>query len=125
MEVRFVILKIWTLTQLSEVESIVKQYDIPIEVLDVVKNNLAILDASYGTDRSITADGGYVAMILPEENHSNKKEYEKLLQEYHLSKEDAEFEDSLCIDGENRLWKSDTYIMTEFSLILIYTVEGE
>lgn len=119
------ILKIWTLTQLSEVESIVKQYDIPIEVLDVVKNNLAILDASYGTDRSITADGGYVAMILPEENHSNKKEYEKLLHEYHLSKEDAEFEVSLCIDGGNRLWKSDTYIMTEFSLILIYTVEGE
>lgn len=117
------ILKIWTLTQLSEVESIVKQYDIPIEVLDVVKNNLAILDASYGTDRSITADGGYVAMILPEENHSNKKEYEKLLQEYRLSEEDAEFHDCICTDQVGRIWKCDTYILNEYALIIIYLTE--
>lgn len=119
------ILKIWTLTQFPEIESIIRQYDIPVEVLDVVKNNLAILDAVYGADRSITADGGYVALILPEDDHSYKRDYEDLLQEYHLSKEDAEFKDDLCIDGRNCSWKSDTYIMTEFSLILIYAVEGE
>lgn len=119
------ILKIWTLTQFPEIESIIRQYDIPVEVLDVVKNNLVILDAAYGADRSITADGGYVVLILPEDNHSNQKEYEKLLQEYHLSKEDAEFEDDLCIDRCNRLWKGDIYIMTELSLIMIYAVEGE
>lgn len=119
------ILKIWTITQFPEIESIIRQYDIPVEVLDVVKNNLAILDAAYGADRSITADGGYVALILPEDDHSYKRDYEDLLQEYHLSKEDAEFKDDLCIDGWNRSWKSDAYIMTEFSLIFIYAVEGE
>lgn len=119
------IAKFWTLAQISDIEQIIEQYNIPEEVFNVIKSNLKILDAAYGADRSITADGGYVALILPEDNHSYQGEYEKLLREYHLSKEDAEFEDGLCIDGWNRLWKSDTYIMIEFSLILIYAVEGE
>lgn len=118
------ILKIWTLTQFHEIESIIRQYDIPVEVLDVVKNNLAILDAAYGADRSITADGGYVALILPEDDHSNQKEYEKLLQEYHLSEEDAEFSDLLCTDQMGYVWKSDTYILTEYALILIHSAKG-
>lgn len=119
------IAKFWTLAQISDIEQIIERYNIPEKVFNVIKSNLKILDAAYGADRNITVDGGYVALILPEDNHSNQKEYEKLLQEYHLSEEDAEFQDSLCIDGCNRLWKNDTYIMTEFSLILIYAVEGE
>lgn len=117
--------KFWTLSQRKEIEQIIKRYDIPEAVFDVIKSNLKILDVAYGADQSITADGGYVVLILPEDNHSYQREYDNLLQEYHLSEEDAEFQDSLCIGGRNRLWKSDTYIMTEFSLILIYAVKGE
>lgn len=119
------IAKFWTLAQIPDVEQIIERYNIPEEVFNVIKSNLEILDAAYGADRSITADGGYVALILPEDDHSYQREYDNLLQEYHLSEEDVEFHDSLCTDKRNRLWKSDTYIMTELSLILVYFLKGE
>lgn len=118
------IAKFWTLAQISDIEQIIERYNIPKKVFNVIKSNLEILDAAYGADRSITADGGYVALILPEDDHSYQREYDSLLQEYHLSEEDAEFHDSLCTDERNRLWKSDTYVLNEYVLIIVYSMEG-
>ena len=118
------IAKFWTLAQIPDVEQIIERYNIPEEVFNVIKSNLEILDAAYGADRSITADGGYVALILPEDDHSYQREYDNLLQEYHLSEEDAEFYDLLCIDRTERLWKSDKYVLNEYVLIIVYSTEG-
>lgn len=116
--------KFWTLSQMSEIEQIIKRYDIPESVFDVIKSNLEILDDSYGADRSIMADGGYVALLIPEDNHSYRVEYEELLQEYHLSDEEMEFCDEICMDQAGWLWKCDTYILNEYALIIIYSAEG-
>lgn len=118
------IAKFWTLAQISDVEQIIERYNIPEEVFNVIKRNLEILDAAYGADRSITADGGYVALILPEDDHSYQREYDNLLQEYHLSEEDAEFCDLLCTDRTEKIWKSDTYVLNEYVLIIVYLTEG-
>lgn len=118
------ITKFWTLSQIREIAQIIERYDIPEVVFDVIKSNLDILDDTYGADRSITADGGYVALLLPEDNHLYQEEYENLLQKYHLSEEDAEFHDSICTDQIGRIWKCDTYILNEYALIIIYSAEG-
>lgn len=118
------IAKFWTLSQMREIAQIVERYDIPEEVFDVIKSNLKILDDTYGADRSITADGGYVALLFPEDNHSYQREYENLLQEYRSSEEDAEFRDCICTNQVGRIWKCDTYILNEYALIIIYSAEG-
>lgn len=116
--------KFWTLSQMREITQIIERYNIPEAVFDVIISNLEILDDSYGDDRNITADGGYVALLLPEYNRSYQEEYENLLQEYRLSKEDVEFHDSICENQAERSWKCDTYILNEYSLIIIYSTKG-
>lgn len=116
--------KFWTLSQRAEIEQIIQRYDIPEAVFDVIKSNLKILDEIYGDDRSLTADGGYVALLIPEENHSYQGEYGELLQEYHLLDEEVEFCDEICKDQSGRFWKYDTYILNEYALIIIYSAEG-
>lgn len=117
--------KFWTLSQTPEIEQITKRYDIPEAVFDLIKSNLKILDDSYGADRSITADGGYVALLLPEGNHSYQREYEELLQKYYISDEDVEFRDVVCTDQTDWLWKCDTYILNEYAVIIIYSAKGK
>ena len=117
--------KFWTLSQRPEIEQITKRYDIPEAVFDLIKSNLKILDDSYGADRSFTADGGYVALLLPEGNHSYQREYEELLQKYYISDEDVEFRDVVCTDQAGWLWKCDTYILNEYAVIIIYSAKGK
>lgn len=117
------ILKIWTLKHESELKEIVLLNKIPVEVYNSIIRNLKILDASYGGDRQLMDDGGYIALIVGENPTLIQKEYGNLLKEFHLSKDEVEFSDLLCEESTRR-WKSDTYIAgSEFVLVIVYLEE--
>ena len=55
----------YKILHLSEAEKI---NDIPVEVVDFVKEILKTLDAHYGSTRSWFDDGGYVCLFQPNDN---------------------------------------------------------
>lgn len=116
--------KYWTLSQIPRVEEMVKRYGLPNTILNTVTENLKILDAVYGADRCADIDGGQVVLILPELKELSGNDYISLLGKYHLTPEDVEFTDVLGVDIKGQRWKADTYILTEYALVIIYFEGG-
>lgn len=116
--------KIWTLKHEPKLREIVLLNNIPSEVYNSIIGNLKILDVSYGMDRQLMDDGGYIALIVGESQPLIQKEYMNLLEEFHLSRDEVEFSDLLCEEESGRRWKSDTYIAgSEFVLVIVYLEE--
>lgn len=116
---------IWTKAQLQKLDELRKEHRIPQYVIDEVKRVVRILDCYYGEKRDVDDDdGGYVCLISSENIGEVRKEYLKILKQYNLEKDMAEFEDILCSDGEIE-WHSDLFLVcNDYGVTIIYPVEG-
>lgn len=115
------VIKLWTMSQVATWGDSGSKIEIPREVKDYVIKILGILDDYYDIDRDVdTDDGGYVKIITYKDKELIVQNYQDILQQYNLDKEDIEFEDELYTDelGE---WVAHTYFVhMEFGIVVIF-----
>lgn len=114
----------WTRTQHKELENVFNKYRFPTEVQSVILNTIGIMDGCYGEGREMDAEGGYIAILIPDEKTDIQMEYQKILDKYHMSKEWCEFNDKLCSDKTGTYY-SDLYIASSEFLITIIWIDKE
>ena len=118
------ILKYWKLTDKERLLEDQHTYQFPTKVTEQARNVLDCLNKYYEQDRGIEEDGGYVA-ILTGDHDTVKREYQELLDQHHVKREEAEFEDDICKEGEG-VWQSDLYIVSnDYGVTIIYPKKGE
>lgn len=119
------IIKIWTLAQITELCGLQMEYKIPLEVIKFLERQTAILDAEYGMGRDVDSDdGGYVLLLLPDKNdESAEHRYLEMLKEYHLRQDSAEIERIICKDGCLE-WHSDLFLSTnDYWITVVYQLK--
>ena len=113
----------WTSSQLGEIRETCKQYQLPTEVEERILSTIHVLDKYYGTGRHMEEDGGYVALIVEDDEKRKVQEYKDILHNYHLSKEEREFQDILCSD-EQRGYYAELFIAnSEYAITIIWCQE--
>lgn len=117
--------RIWTKSQLQKMSELKKEHRIPQYVIDEVERVVKILDCYYGEKRDVdNDDGGYVYLISSENAGTVRSEYLKILKQYNLDEDMAEFEDILCSDGEIE-WHSDLFLVcNDYGVTIIYPIQG-
>lgn len=115
--------RIWTKAQLQKLSELRKEHRIPQCVMNEVERVVQILDCYYGEKRDVdNDDGGYICLILSENAEEVRREYLKILKQYNLDEDMAEFEDILCSDGEIE-WYSDLFIVcNDYGVTIIYPI---
>ncbi len=114
--------KIWTVQQAEKLYGLKTGYALPLKVTEEVKRLVQLLNYHYGSERDVdNEDGGYVVLLLPEDESADTDSlYLKLLEEYHLCVDTAEIETILCKSGKWE-WHSDLYMVTnEYGITVIY-----
>lgn len=114
--------KIWTVQQAEKLYGLKTGYALPLKVTEEVKRLVQLLNYHYGSERDMdNEDGGYVVLLLPEDESADTDSlYLKLLEEYHLCIDTAEMETVLCKSGKWE-WHSDLYMVTnEYGITVIY-----
>ena len=114
------VLKYWTKTDQERLLHDQKEYKLPQKVVTVIANTLGILDRNYGAERSIEEDGGYLAIITGTED-DKQKEYQQLLNQHHIKREETEFEDVVCEGEDGNLWRAELYIVSsDYGVTILY-----
>lgn len=88
------------------------EIDLPKRVVEHIKSIIGILDHSYGEDRKITDDGGYICMPKSIEEVKNLKEnvLKGLIEEY----------SDVIYKSEEEIYKSTLYLLsTDYSVVII------
>lgn len=114
--------KIWTVQQAEKLYGLKTGYALPLKVTEEVKRLVQLLNYHYGSERDVdNEDGGYVVLLLPEDESVDIGSLHlKLLEEYHLCVDTAEIETILC-KSEKCEWHSDLYMVTnEYGITVIY-----
>ena len=114
--------KIWTVQQAEKLYGLKTGYALPLKVTEEVKRLVQLLNYHYGSERDVdNEDGGYVVLLLPEDESADTDSLHlKLLEEYHLCVDTAEIETILCKSGKWE-WHSDLYMVTnEYGITVIY-----
>lgn len=114
--------KIWTVQQAEKLYGLKTGITVPLQVMEEVKRLVQLLNYHYGSERDMdNEDGGYVVLLLPEDESADTDSlYLKLLEEYHLCIDTAEMETVLCKSGKWE-WHSDLYMVTnEYGITVIY-----
>ena len=116
--------RIWTKSQLPQIAEIIGEQGISQDVMAEIEMVVQILDCHYGEMRNADSDdGGYILFLLSENYDEVSREYEKLLEMYHLHRKMAEFEDVICCDCKGE-WHSDLYLAgSEYGITVIYPVK--
>lgn len=101
-----------------------KEHRIPQYVIDEVERIVQILDCYYGEKRDVdNDDGGYVCLISSENVGTVRSEYLKILKQYNLDEDMAEFEDILYSDGKIE-WHSDLFLVcNDYGVTIIYPIQ--
>lgn len=113
--------KIWTAVQMQRVFDLQTEYKIPQEVTWAVQRTVEILDAEYGTGRDVDDDGGYVLLLLPDNDVKDRESiYLEVLMEYSFRMDTAEIESVIYKDGCWE-WHSDLFLRTnEYGVTVVY-----
>lgn len=113
--------KIWTLSQMKQIEECSREYDIPIPVYEEIKKTLSILDECYGKDRPTgNEDGGCILLVLGMNEEEKSDSYNQILNENRLDTELVEFKD-IIYENNNLKWYSELYLLTEYGITIIYS----
>lgn len=100
-------------------------YQLPLAVIENIKETVLILDNSYGKERDIENDnGGHVLLMLPEDEQQWLNEYREILDRYKFKSECAEYKDKLWTDGKIEWW-SELHLATEYGVLIIYCKDVE
>ena len=114
--------KIWTAQQAEKLYGLKTGITVPLQVMEEVKRLVQLLNYHYGSERDVdNEDGGYVVLLLPEDESADMDSlYLKLLEEFHLCIDTEEMETLLCKSGKWE-WHSDLYMVTnEYGITVIY-----
>ena len=113
----------WTKTQMEEIIDTSKQYQLPIEVEERMISTVEVLDKYYGTGRRMEDDGGYVALIVEDDEKRKVQEYKDILHNYHVSDEEREFQDILCSDEQGVYYAELFIASSEYAITIIWCQE--
>lgn len=117
--------RIWTKDQLWRLYELKQEHRIPQCVVAEVERVIQILDCNYGMSRDVdNDDGGYVLLLLSENTEEVKEEYTKILHQYYLTEDMAEFKDVLS-DDEKSKWSSDLFLVSNDYGVTIVHPFGE
>lgn len=98
---------------------------LPALVLERLKEVLKTLDKCYGADRDMDADLGGYCVMFPQMCTDEQKEYEMLLQKYHVQKEEYEYRDEL-MECNGMIWIEEMFILsTDYGIVFFYPKEIE
>ena len=114
--------KIWTAQQAEKLYDLKTGYTVPLQVIEEVRRLVQLLNDHYGFNRDVdNEDGGFVALLLPEDESVDIGSLHlKLLEEFHLCIDTEEMETLLCKSGKWE-WHSDLYMVTnEYGITVIY-----
>ena len=114
--------KIWTAQQAEKLYGLNTGITVPLQVMEEVKRLVQLLNYHYGSERDVdNEDGGYVVLLLPEDESADMDSlYLKLLEEFHLCIDTEEMETLLCKSGKWE-WHSELYMITnEYGITVIY-----
>lgn len=118
--------RFWTESQLPKLDDFGEEYCIPKAVQTEIHSIVHILDDNYGRNRDVDrCDGGYVLLLLSEDDGEIQNEYDLLLQQYHMQREMAEYEDVITQDSIKE-WHIDMYLIgSEYGIAIVYPVSRE
>ncbi len=113
--------RFWTETQFPKLSELAEQFDIPREVVKEIQRTVRILDDNYGNSRDVDQDdGGFVLLLLSEDEKEIKKMYDAILKKYSLRRELAEFEDVIVQDRQ-REWHLVLFLVaSEYGITIVY-----
>lgn len=94
--------------------------NIPSEVQKVFNATINILDTNYGANRKLSDDGGYIILLLIDNDTNVKDIYDKILKDNHIQKDWCEFHDTICTHN-GKIYYSDLFIIgSEYSVTIIW-----
>lgn len=118
-------LQVWTLEQLSEVEKLVREKNIPIDVIRRIETTLKILDNVYGTERdqqgkNSKGEGGYVLVGTV----SLYQKEQEILKDFGIYANEVEFEEDVASDY-GIVWKEKLYLVdNDYGIVFFYPIGG-
>lgn len=94
---------------------------IPDGVWDVLADRVKIMDNYYGKDREIDTDMGGYCVIFPRNHTFDVKEYDKILDKYHLRQGEWEYQEQIVIDKVSEIWMEELYLVnSDYGIIFFY-----
>lgn len=112
--------KYWSCKQKGEYEEFFIMQNIPSEVQKVFNATINILDTNYGANRKLSDDGGYIILLLIDNDTNVKDIYDKILKDNHIQKDWCEFHDTICTHN-GKIYYSDLFIIgSEYSVTIIW-----
>ncbi len=113
--------RLWTALQFPRLEELAEKFQIPPEVVKEIQKTILILDSNYGDDRDVDRDdGGFVLLLLSENEEEINKAYDAILQKYSLQQELAEFEDVIIQDRQKE-WHIVLFLAgSEYGITIVY-----
>ena len=106
--------------QKGEYEEFFIMQNIPSEVQKVFNATINILDTNYGANRKLSDDGGYIILLLIDNDTNVKDIYDKILKDNHIQKDLCEFHDTICTHN-GKIYYSDLFIIgSEYSVTIIW-----
>lgn len=118
--------RIWTEIQLAQLEDLGEEFHIPKAVQTEIHSIVHILDDNYGRSRDVDRDdGGYVLLLLSEDEGEVHGAYDSLLQKYSLQQELAEYEDVIIQDRQKE-WHIILFLVgSEYGITIVYPEKRE
>ena len=112
--------------QLPQLEDLGEKYSIPKAVQMEIHSIVHILDDNYGENRDVDKDdGGYVLLLLSEDEGELHSAYDSVLQKYSLQQELAEYEDVIIQDRQKE-WHIVLFLVgSEYGITIVYPDKRE
>lgn len=112
--------KIGTSKQYQELKKQVSQ-SMPEKVWNTLADRIKIMDNYYGKDRDIEKDMGGYCVIFPSGQILDTKEYDSILNKYHLQQGEWEYQEQIVSDKVSEVWIEELYLAgSDYGIVLFY-----
>lgn len=99
-------------------------WNMPQRVTDKIREKVVILNENYGSERDVLEDLGGYCIVFPSADSWSEEEYQQIMENCKLQKEQYEYRDVLCrMDGCE--WREELFLLgSDFGVIMFYAVAG-
>lgn len=112
--------KIGTSKQYQELKKQVSQ-SMPEKAWDILEDRIKIMDNYYGKDRDIEKDMGGYCVIFPSDQILDTKEYDAILNKYHLRQGEWEYQEQIVSDKASEVWIEELYLAdSDYGILFFY-----
>lgn len=93
----------------------------PDGVWEVLADRVKIMDNYYGKDRDIDTNMGGYCVIFPPQQTLDVKEYDRILDKYHLRQGEWEYQEQIASDKVSETWMEELYLVnSDYGIIFFY-----